>query len=300
MTGTRSMPPIDLIIDTDPGMDDAVAILTALGSPDRMTVRLLTTVGGNVPVAMCTRNALGLLELAGRSEIPVHEGCPRAILQPGNPVFDIHGETGLGRAELQAPSGAAAAAHAVPALIDAILSSPRKVTIAALAPLTNIALALTMAPQIADRIDTIVVIGGSFDGGNITPYATYNLHSDPHAAHVVINSGVPVVMIGLAILRQLKPDADWLGARANSDSRCGRFVAEMWEGSPLCFNDANAILYIMAPELYADETMRIAIECCDPERLGQTTRVSGQPNVRFVTGIDRTAAFQHMAEALKG
>jgi purine nucleosidase len=292
------MIPIDLIIDTDPGMDDAVAILTALGCSDQVAVRLLTTVGGNVDVEKCTNNALGLLELASRPEIPVYQGCPNAILQPGNPVPDIHGETGLGKARLPATTIKAAQKHAVPALIDAILSSPGKVTIAALAPLTNIALALIMAPQIANRIEKIVIIGGAMNGGNITPFATYNLHSDPHAARIVINSRISVVMIGLDTLRQLKPDIEWLHTLAGSGSRISRFVAEIWEGFSLGFNDAAAILYIIKPQLFTDLPMRIEIECCDSERLGQTIPIIGEPNVQFVTSVDRTAAMQKIRVAL--
>jgi purine nucleosidase len=288
-----------LIVDTDPGMDDAVALLTAFGSPEQVDVRMITTVGGNVPLAMCTSNALRICELAGRRNVPIHEGCPKALLRPNNAVFHVHGNNGLGNTRLPDPTLTARPGHAVPAMIEAIRAAAEPVTIAALAPMTNIAVALTMAPDIAANIREIVAMGGSFSGGNITPYASYNFHSDPHATHIVFNSGAPVVMVGLEITRQLKPDPTWLAALGKAAAPAARFVSELWRDSPLCFNDASVVLHILEPDLFKDEAMRVEIETNDPVRIGETRRSEGAPNVRVATAIDRNAAFEKINAALR-
>lgn len=288
-----------LIVDTDPGMDDAVALLTAFGSPEQVDVRMITTVGGNVPLAMCTSNALRICELAGRRDVAIHEGCPKALLRPGNAVFHVHGNNGLGNTRLPEPTMAARPGHAVPAMIEAIRNASEAVTIAALAPMTNIAVALTMAPDIVRNIREIVAMGGSFSGGNITPYASYNFHSDPHAAHIVLNCGAPVVMVGLEITRQLKPDPTWLAALGQSAAPAARFVSELWRGSPLCFNDASVVLHILEPGLFEDQAMHVEIETNDPVRIGETRRIDGAPNVRVATAIDRNAGFERIDAALR-
>lgn len=287
-----------LIIDTDPGMDDAVAILTAFNEGDDLEVGMITTVGGNVPLTLCTQNALRLCALMGRTDIPVHEGCPKAILRPCNAVFHIHGENGLGAAQLPAPTRREEPTHAVPAMIEFIRRSPGKVTVAALAPPTNIALALTMAPDIVSNIDSIVVMGGSFSGGNITPYASYNFHSDPHAARILFESGAPLVMVGLDVTRQIKPSPEWLAELEGRGSKAGRFVAEMWRGSSLGFNDACVILQILDPSLFGYERLHVDIEIADAERIGQTTRAEGPANAEAALSVDRERAFRRLAEAL--
>jgi len=294
----RSMNPKALIIDTDPGMDDAVAILTAFGSPDFVDVKMITTVGGNVSLDMCTGNALRLCEFAGQQDIPVHEGCRKAILQPSNAVFHIHGETGLGPVTLPVPSMEPAGSLGVFALIDAIRNSPEKVTLAALAPMTNIALALIIAPDISDNIDQIVAMGGSFSGGNITPHASYNFHSDPHATHIVFNSGAPVVMVGLEITRQIKPSQEWLEELGNSGAKFAGFVAELWRDSPLCFNDPCVMLHIIEPDLFTYEDLCVTVETDNIEQIGQTRRGEGPTNVRVATDIDVAGAFKRLKTAL--
>lgn len=288
-----------LIIDTDPGMDDAVALLIAFGHPEQIDVRMISTVGGNVPVSMCTNNALRICELADRTDVPVYEGCPKALLRPNNAVFNVHGTSGLGKASLPEPTIAAATGHAVPAIIDTIRNSSEKVTVAGIAPLTNIALALTMAPEIAKNIDEIVIMGGSFSSGNITPYATYNFHSDPHATSIVLNCGARVVMSSLEVARQLKPDPQWLAELGNCDATTGRFVSELWRDSPLGFNDTGVMLHILDQGLFDYEDVRVEIEMSDSVRLGQTRRIEGTPNVRFASAINRDAAFRRIDMILR-
>ncbi|HWK44454.1 MAG TPA: nucleoside hydrolase [Stellaceae bacterium] len=287
-----------LVIDTDPGKDDAVAILSAFGAPADLDVILITTVGGNVPLTQTTANALKLCELAGRQDIPVHAGCPAALLQPSNVVYNIHGDDGLGGVPLPAPTMVIADGHAVSALIDAIRKSPDPVTIAALAPLTNIAIALTMSPAIIGNIREIVVMGGSFSGGNITPYASYNMHSDPHAAQIVFASGAPVTMVGLEITRQAMPTPEWLALLHDTGQPGARFVADLWDNPTLCFNDACVTGYVLAPELYRCEPMHVDIELNDSVQVGRTRRGNGKPNINVAVGFDRNGFFDLMSRTL--
>ena len=193
MTLTPARP---IIIDTDPGQDDAVAILLALASPE-LQVLAITAVAGNVPLALTTRNARILLELAGRQDIPVYAGAIRPLVRPLVTAENVHGKTGLDGPDLPEPTMALAPGDAVDFIIRTLRERPAgTVTLCPLGPLTNIALALVRAPDIGPRIAEIVLMGdGCFEGGNITPSAEFNIFVDPHAAEVVFKSGVPITMM---------------------------------------------------------------------------------------------------------
>jgi purine nucleosidase len=287
-----------LIIDTDPGKDDAVAILAALGAREFLDVILMTTVAGNVSLAQTTANALRLCELKGRTDIPVHAGCPRALLQPGNIVRNIHGDDGLGGATLPAPKGRPADGHAVPAIIATIRNASEPVTIAALAPVTNIALALVMAPDIVDNIAEIAVMGGSFSGGNITPFASYNLHSDPHAARIVFTCGAPVTMAGLDATRKTMPTPEWLADLRATNSPAAKVVADLWDNPTLCFNDACVTAHILRPEIFRSDRRCVEIEINDPVRIGETRVAAGEPSTTALLDVDRDAFFALIRDAL--
>ena len=287
-----------LIIDTDPGKDDAVAILTALGFRESVDVILLTTVAGNVSLAQTTTNALRLCQVKARTDIPVHAGCPRSLLQPSNIVPGIHGEDGLGGATLPAATSRAADGHAVPAIIEAIRNASEPVTIAALAPVTNIALALVMAPDIIDNIAEIAVMGGSFSGGNITPYASYNLHSDPHAARIVFSSGAAVTMVGLDVTRKTMPTPQWLAELKATNKPAARAVVELWDNPTLCFNDACVMAHIIRPHIFRSDRRCIEIELNDPVRIGETRIITGEARTTTLLDVDRDAFFALIYEAL--
>ncbi len=292
------MAPRPLIIDTDPGKDDAVAILSALGVPDALDVQMMTAAQGNVALEKTAANILRLCELAGRVDIAVHAGCPRPILQPSNAAPHVHGDDGLGGAGLPMPAMALSQGHAVPAIVDAIRTSSRPVTIAGLAPLTNIAMALVMAPDIVGNIERIAVMGGSFSGGNITPFASYNLHSDPHAARIVFECGAPVTMVGLDVTRKTMPSPQWLAALRATGSAAGVFVADLWSNPTLCFNDACVIGYLLEPSLFRVERTPVEIEINDPVEIGRTRRSpSGRP-VDTVMDVDVPAFFDLMRRTL--
>ncbi|SEP13425.1 nucleoside hydrolase [Trujillonella endophytica] len=194
------MEPTPLVIDTDPGIDDAVAILLAVASPE-VDLRLVTTTHGNVDLAQTTENALRVLHLAGRADVPVAAGARAPLVHPmAERAGHVHGAAGLGGVELPRSPAAVDPRPAVVALADLLLASPRPVTVAAIGPLTNIALLLAVHPEAAARIGRLVVMGGSAGaGGNVTAAAEFNAWADPEAAQAVFSSTVPTVMVGLDV-----------------------------------------------------------------------------------------------------
>src|SRR5947199_5794250 len=196
--------PRQLVIDTDPGTDDAVAILLALASLE-LEVLGLAAVAGNVALAATERNARAVCELAGRPGIPVYAGCPRPIDGRLVSAAYFHAEHGLGRLTLPEPGTPLRPEHAVAFLIETLRQAePGTVTLCALGPLTNIAVALVMAPDIAGRIAELVLMGGASHAlGNITPSAEFNIHADPQAAAIVFSSGIPITMVPLEVTHQV-------------------------------------------------------------------------------------------------
>jgi pyrimidine-specific ribonucleoside hydrolase len=192
--------PVPLVIDTDPGIDDALAILLALASPE-VDLRLVTTVHGNVELERTTENALRVLHLAGRSDVPVAAGAVTSLVhaQPQR-AGHVHGEAGLGGVELPRSPASVDPRHAVVALADLLMTSPEPVTVAAIGPLTNLALLLGIFPEAAARIGRLVVMGGSAArGGNVTTAAEFNIWADAEAAQRVLGGGLPTVMVGLDV-----------------------------------------------------------------------------------------------------
>jgi purine nucleosidase len=287
-----------LIIDTDPGKDDAVAILLALAAPEAFGICLMSAAVGNVGLAHTTDNILRLLEVAGRLGIPVHAGCPRPLLQSLEMVPHIHGADGLGGAELPPPTGVASNVHAVPAIVDAIRRSPEPVSIACIAPLTNLALALVMAPDIVDRIREVVVMGGSFTTGNITPYASFNIYSDPHAARIVFECGAPITMIGLDVTRRTMPTLEWCARLRAAGTPSAKVVADLWRDPTSFMNDACVIAHMLDPGLFRTEKVRVEIEITDPVEMGRTRLMKGAWNVAAASDIDVPGFFAHLLDRL--
>ena len=294
------MSPRPLIIDTDPGKDDAVAILLALSAPEAFEIVLMSAAAGNVGLEQTSANILRLCEVMGRTDISVHAGCPRPILQTLKTVPHIHGSDGLGGANLPPPSSQPSEVHAVPAIIEAVRSTTEPVSFACIAPLTNLALALVMAPDIADNIREIAVMGGSFSGGNITPHASFNIYSDPHAAHIVFNSGAPVTMIGLDVTRQTMPTPEWCALLRESGTPAAHVVADLW-GDPTAFmNDACIIAHMLEPDIFGTEQVNVEIETADPVEIGRTRRVDAGAQVSAALTIDAPRFFALLNERLSG
>lgn len=188
-----------IILDTDPGVDDALALFLALASPE-VQLEAVTTVSGNVSVEHTTRNALTLLELAGRTDIPVARGCARPLIIPPVLAADVHGENGLGDVILPEPQLQPVEQHAIELLVEKILAAPGEITLVCVGPLTNIAHAVRREPRVAQAVRELVIMGGALRvPGNITPCAEFNIFVDPHAAHIVLHAGWPIRLVALDV-----------------------------------------------------------------------------------------------------
>lgn len=291
---------IPLIIDTDPGHDDAIAILLALSSPE-VDVLGVTTVGGNSGLENTTRNALQVLEVAGRTDVPVAAGCDHPLLRPPQIADHVHGKSGMDGPELDPPTSRLVDAHAVDFLAETIAASPEPVTIAPIGPLTNIALFLRHHPDVIENVRRIVLMGGAIELGNRTPAAEFNIWADPEAAHIVFTSGLDVTMVGLDVTHQARLGRSH-GDRLRPMGRCGAFVADLLEffvlfhervygmdSSPI--HDAVAVADVIWPDLVEAERFHVAIETVSDLTRGRTVvdrwRVTGEePNARVGLAID--------------
>ena len=307
--------PRPIIIDTDPGQDDAVAILLALASPE-LNLLGITTVAGNVPLALTSRNACMLLELAQRRDVPVFAGAIRPLVRPLVTAENVHGKTGLDGPVLPEPTLALAPGDAVDFMVRTLRGRPSgSVTLCPLGPLTNIALALVRAPDIAPRIAQIVLMGGGcFEGGNITPAAEFNIYVDPHAAEVVFKSGVPIVMMPLDVTHQVLTTPPRIAALRAIGNRSGEVVAQMLEfferfdsakygsdGGPL--HDPCVIAYLLRPALFGGRHINVEVETRSELTMGMTVAdwwgVSGRPaNALFMRQVDADGFFALLCERL--
>jgi purine nucleosidase len=305
-----------IVIDTDPGQDDAVALLTALASPDALELLGVTVVGGNVPLVRTVDNARRVLELAGRTDVPLYAGCGRPMVRPLVTAEHVHGETGLDGPNLPAPTMAVQAQHAVDFLIGLLRREPAgSVTICTLGPLTNVAMALVKAPDIAPRIGEIVMMAGAqFEVGNITPAADFNFYVDPEAADVVLNRGVPITIVSLDVSHQVLSTPARLAAFRALGNRCGVAVADMlafsehfdmhkygWEGAPL--HDPCVPAYLLKPDLFAGRQINVAVETASLLTLGCTVadwwRITDRPrNALFLREVDAAGVYALLTERL--
>ncbi len=277
---SRASAPRPIVIDCDPGHDDALALLLALGAPAELELLAVTAVAGNAPLALTERNARKVLALAGRSDIPVYAGCARPLVRaPIN--ADYGGATGLDGYELPEPVVPLAPGHAVDALIELLRSRPAgTLTLCPIGPLTNVAMAMVKAPEIVPRIQEIVLMGGAIGLGNVTPAAEFNVFVDPEAADVVFRAGVPLVMCGLDLTRQALVTPARLAAIRALGTPVGAAVTGLLEayngdqthggalGAPL--HDPCVIAYLLRPELFRGRDCHVAIETRSELTLGRT------------------------------
>ncbi|UWR93539.1 nucleoside hydrolase [Phaeobacter inhibens] len=298
-----------IIIDTDPGQDDAVAILLALASPQEIDLLGITCVAGNVPLALTQTNARRVCEVAGRPDVAVHAGCDAPLQRPLITAEHVHGKTGLDGPELWDPTMPLAAAHGVDFIIDTLRrEAPGTVTLCPLGPLTNIAAAFQKAPDIVDRVQEIVLMGGAyFEVGNITPAAEFNIYVDPEAAAAVLTSGVPVTMMPLDVTHKALATRARVEKIRALDTKVARFTAEMLdfferfdvekygsEGGPL--HDPCVIAYLIRPELFSGRKINIVVETTSELTLGMTVadwwRVTDRPaNAQFMGDLDADGFF---------
>ena len=304
-----------IILDCDPGQDDAVAILLALASPDEIELLALTTVAGNVPLARTTRNAQQILALAGRDDIPVHAGCARPILRPLETAEYVHGETGLNGAVLPEPAVPVATGHAVDVIVETIMREPAgTVTLCPTGPLTNVALAIVKEPAIVPRLREIVLMGGAMELGNVTAAAEFNIHVDPHAARVVFEAGAPLVMLGLDVTHKALVTGDRLAriqvigtpvatACAGLLDFFNRYDKERYHipGAPL--HDPCVIAYLIRPGLFTGQRRRVDIETEGTHTTGRTVvdwwqRSERAANAMVVNDVDADGFFALLVERL--
>ncbi len=207
------MTPKRIIIDTDPGVDDALTFLLARASPE-IQLEALTTTQGNVTLEKATRNALSVLELGHARHVPVVSGSMYPLVQPLRASAYVHGESGIGNSQLPEPQTKPVAQHAVDYLIERVLAEPNEISIFPIGPLTNIAMAIRKEPRFAKAVKELVIMGGAIlEHGNSTPQAEFNIYVDPHAAHIVFHSGIPITLIPLDVTHKcllLQPHVDRL------------------------------------------------------------------------------------------
>ncbi len=272
-----------IIIDTDPGQDDAAAIFLAFGSTDELDLLGITTVAGNVPLSYTSRNALILCELCNRTDVKVFAGAERPLSRPLVTAEHVHGKTGLDGPDLAEPQMTLQPDHAVDFIIESLRNAPAgTITLCTLGPLTNVATALTKAPDIAPRIRELVLMGGGFsEGGNITPAAEFNIYVDPEAARIVFGAGIPLVMMPLDVTHQLLTRKDRVQRMRDIGTAPAIAMVEMLEfferfdiekygsdGGPL--HDPTVVAYLLKPDLFDGRLCNVEIEVESPLTSGMT------------------------------
>lgn len=307
-----------LIIDCDPGVDDGVALLMAFASLDRLDLRGITTVAGNVGLAQTARNARMLRQVAGgeAERVPVYQGCARPMVRELVIADHFHGESGLGDLAIFEPAAPLATGHAVNFIVETLLREPAgTISIAITGPMTNVAMAMRLEPAIVPRIRQVVFMGGArLEAGNVTASAEYNIYADPHAAAVVCGSGVPLVALGLDATHQVRSTPARIAkiralgspqARAAADllefSAALEWNAATGQGAPL--HDPSTIAWLLAPELFELQPAYLDVETCSPLTLGHTAvesrSIAGRAmNVRWATHADGAAVFELLTQQL--
>jgi inosine-uridine nucleoside N-ribohydrolase len=308
--------PRRIIIDTDPGIDDAVGILLALASPEELDVLGIVAVAGNLPLAATERNARRVCELAGRNDMPVYAGCARPLLRPLATAEHIHGETSRDRLLLPEPTMSVQSKHGVDFLVETL--SPAEagaITLCALGPLTNIAMALVKAPEIAIKIRELVIMGGAcFELGNVTPAAEFNIHVDPHAAEICFGNRIPITMFPLDVTHQVLTTPQRIERLEGLANRCGPAAAallkdfearrvERFGERGRALHDPCVIGYLLRPELFAGREVNVAVETASPLTLGMTVAdwwsVTGRkPNARVMNTVNAAGFFDLLTENL--
>jgi len=305
-----------IIIDTDPGQDDAVAILLALASPDEIEVLGITAVAGNVPLSLTEKNARIVCELAGRPDIAVYAGCDRPLRRKLVTAEHVHGKTGLDGPELPEPKIRLKEKHGVDFIIDTIMQEPENsVSLCTLGPLTNVASAILKEPKIASRIKQIVLMGGAyFEVGNITPAAEFNIFVDPDAAKIVFEAGIDMVVMPLDVTHKALVTGERNEAFRQLDTSVGIAVAEMTDfferfdkekygssGAPL--HDPCVTAYMIDPTIFSGKKINVEIETISELTLGMTVAdwwgvTDRKANTFFIGDLDSERFFSLLTKRL--
>ena len=305
-----------IIIDTDPGQDDAVAILLALASPEEIDLLGITAVAGNVPLNLTKKNARIVCELAQKTEVKVFAGCDAPMKRPLVTAEHVHGKTGLDGPCLPDPEMPLQKQHAVDFIIETVRNNEAgTITLCPLGPLTNIATAIEKAPDIKEKVQEIVLMGGAyFEVGNITPTAEFNIYVDPEAAEIVFQSNIKITVLPLDVTHKALVTKARNDAFRALNSPVGKAVAEMTDfferfdkekygsdGAPL--HDPCVIAYILSPDLFSGRHINVEVETQSELTLGMTVadwwKVSGRPpNAYFIGDLDADGFFSLLTERL--
>lgn len=294
--------PLRIVLDTDPGIDDALAILLALASPE-VEIAGISVTGGNCSLADGVRNALNVLALGGCPDIPVFPGVALPLIRPPLTAPETHGDAGLGYARLPESPVAPAHEHAVDMIIREIMAAPGQITLVAVAPLTNIALAIRKEPRIINAVRQVIIMGGALRvEGNTTPLAEFNFYVDPHAAHIVLNSGMPITLLPWDITKDVLITQTNVDQLLHSDSPIAHFIADAtrfylefhqaYFGYPGCsINDPIALALAFLPELARTEAFYVDVEIVGELTIGKSVcdflgKSGRDPNVRAVIDFD--------------
>jgi purine nucleosidase len=295
------MPQKRIVIDTDPGIDDSLAILLALASPE-LQVEGVSVVHGNCSVQQALSNALGVLELARASHVPVARGFELPLVQPSLLAPETHGDAGIGYAKIQRSTAQPVAQHSVEFLIEKIMSAPGEITLVCIGPLTNLAVAIRKEPGIIEAVKEVIIMGGAIrHQGNASPLAEFNVYVDPHAAHMVYHSGIPMTLVPLDVTYQCALTHADVERLQRIDSPLTRFIADStrfymeyhdkYQQIDGCIiNDPLALALAFAPELCDYETHYVDVDLSGGVSLGKTFadfyKLNRQPaNMKIALGV---------------
>jgi inosine-uridine nucleoside N-ribohydrolase len=291
-----------IIIDCDPGVDDSMAILLAFHSPE-VQVEALTTVFGNTEVDVTTRNALRLVELVGRPDLPVAAGAARPLLRPfTGDGWVVHGRNGLGEVAYPEPQGQPDRRRAAQLIVDMVMANPGEITLVPLGPLTNIALAASLEPRIAQQVRQVVLMGGAATvGGNVSAVAESNIHNDPEAANIVFQAGWPVVMVGLDVTTKTIMSGAYMEDLRSANNRYTDFIYAISRHYANFYtergvdgfhvHDSSALAYVIDPTLFTTQPAFVDVEYHSPYHHGQTVadwrgRRGQAPNTQVCIDVD--------------
>ena len=302
-----------LIIDCDPGIDDAVMLMMAFLSP-AVDLQAITTVAGNVPLRLTSRNARLICERMGRSDVPVFAGCPRPLLRKPVTAEDFHGEAGMAGIEIYEPKTPLTAGHAVNALIDRLTAAaPGSLTMIISGPMTNLATALVMAPACARGIGHLIIMGGgSAIGGNITPYAEFNIFADPHAAAIVFDAGIPTTVLSLDVTHTVRAEPERIARLRAIPGPYPQMMADLlaagnllearWKNGLMApMHDPSTVVYLLAPHIFETKPCRVSVVTRPGQKFGHTqVKDTKRGPHRWVTKADADAFFAMIESLLEG